>query len=363
MTTDSSYGDSNVILGDFGALDLGRFHYLSSLSSLSTLNVLDWEEYDGTYFKWEDKRFQLPHLKNLQIKGDGAGYSTIKGLIDLCPALNSVHLHIDNGPDVMTFSEAVSTLPSTLEDLTLGCGPERVLDEPTDHLLFRFTQLRSLDLDKSCYLETIHLLLSKLPLLVSIRLAHGTISPFGFLSLVAGPTRLVNLKQICFDFDEGFVGIRTDFRKRTHREGFSRWSRETWRLPNDPSKRDEVEEEEGYVPGLKELIMVAERNGVRIRGSIHGMLENTEGYWIEANNQAIVRICLDNSSEHLARLRYVHARATRAGSFLPPLDFDSLERTHLELKNISSIDLPKRKWYIYSLKNVGGGDVMEEDAN
>jgi hypothetical protein len=331
---------------DTGFIDLGRFAFLSSLPSLSTLNV-DWPLVDGAVLSEEEEDFfQLNRVKKLRIRGPGADDSTIQGLVDLCPSLVSLDLSTTYDEADASYGDCLPLLPTTLETLKLGSEGAFLL--PTDDLLHRFTQLCHLDLDKGCYSSLIHVVLSQLPLLVNFRLGPGTVSPLGFLPLVSGSKRLANLRQITFDFEVGKVGSRISY--DTYLTLTSE-EKDGWEPSQDlmNGEDEDKEAEIGYTSGLRDFITVAEEHGVRNKGTVHEALANFEDYWIEEYNRAVLDFDSLRGTEESEYLEFVQDRVTRMELELPRLDLDSLDLTRLELVKV---DLPERGWGVYSLKNV-----------
>jgi len=326
---------------DEGFFNVHYFAFLASLPSLTDLTVYDWLSNTVAHFE-EEEALQLPNIKTLRIEGGGADENSIKALVDLCPALLSVALNTTYDDDSTSYAGALQILPLTLRSLTLESGYAKI--KPTDHLLFRFSQLRFLDLDKGCYSATIHTVLSHLPLLVDLRLGRGTIDPIGFLTLVSGPTRLVNLKLMILDLEAGAPGERLkqeSFKASTLGDRMNDWV-----LSCD--LRDGSETEENYVVNLSDLISVAEGNGVRIEGTVHAALKNFGDYWIESNNRSVLKMYFAHDT--FDHLRYIGAKAAQVGLSLPQLDPDSLNPIRFELVKI---DLPERNWYMYTLRSRG----------
>jgi hypothetical protein len=329
-------------------LDLHQFAFLATLPSLSTLDVVDWPVIYRSSLNEEEEDFRLLRVQTLRIEGMGAEQQYIRGLVELCPALTSVEL--DGTWSQFSYSDALDTLPSTIQSLRLGS--EYVTVEPSDQHLLRFAHLRSLDLGEGCYSNDIHSVLSELPSLVKLRLGRGAISPDDFKPLISGRTRLVNLNCIRLDFEVGVVGKRMSLVELEESDDAEEMN--DWRLSHDirSGQLGRGVGEDSYVTELKKLMTVAEANGVRIEGSVHEALALVESYWIEANNRAVIGVYSRNDS--LERLDFVQMQAYHNGVSIPDIDFDSLDYSRLELVKI---DLPGRNWYILGLRNVARSNL------
>jgi len=326
---------------------MDHFAFLAILPSLSDLNISEWPP-SSEYILEEEEELKFKNLRYLSIEGDGADERSIKALVDLCPILASVALNTTYHHECVTYEGALAVLPSTLHSLKLESGYASV--EPRDHLLSRFTQLRSLDLDEGCYSESIHQVLSQMPHLVEIRFGQGIISPVDFLPLVSGPTRLSSLRQITLDLELGEVGDRISC--EDYKMGPK--TMRGWKM--SPDLADGEYYEPGYVDRLKSLIDVAQANGISIEGSVHEALEQFEDYRIEEINRAVLDLYFSDLGAKLKEIQRARTLASEAGITLPQLDLDSIDFTPLVL---TEAQLPERNWFIYSLRNEAG--VSEEE--
>ncbi|GAA5960928.1 hypothetical protein JCM3765_007544 [Sporobolomyces pararoseus] len=322
----------------YDRIDLDHFAFLSTLPSLNKLEIYDWPPSTG-YCLTHEGRFELAHLKSLKIQGEGAEESTAANLAKLCPAL--LHLELNSTwDDVLDFDRCITQIPARPESLQLSSQytPHANL---SPHLLLRFTNLRSLDLADGCYSKTIHTALQLLPLLKKIRLGGGAISPPSFLTLLSGPARLVHLEIVILDFYVGERGICVvDLSEDLEMED--------WKMPRASVKEaeeGEPDEDPLQLGELRQLIEVAEENGVEVKGSCHEALENLQDFWIEKNNRAILSAYNGHDDEFLW-LQTVRRDAVVAGVALPSFDIDSLDPDHLELVKT---ELPERDWFILSL--------------
>jgi hypothetical protein len=325
---------------------LDSLAFLTALPSLTRLTVLDWPV--GTIVHYEEEEaFTFSHVRTLSIEGRGADEETIENLVNLCPALLSIELRTTFDDEFISYEPALEKLPATLQSLKLTS--DYVLIEPEDLCLRRFTLLQNLDLDKSCYSSMIHSTLADLPLLVNIRLGPSTIDPVGFLSLVSGPTRLVNLRRITLDFDVGVRGNRIKY------EAPSPWG--DW-IPSQDLVKGE-EEDESYVSRLGEVLAVAEETGIEIEGTVYEALANFEDYWIEENNRVVVNFYSFGGIRERGDLETIRGRLTGMGVPVPAINVYSLDLNRLE---VVQMDLPEHDWYLYSLRNEAGASVEEEGS-
>lgn len=341
--------------------DFSLLSFLSSLPSLSTLEISQWSSRPTTSTtREEEDRSQLLRLETLTLSGGGVAESSVANFLDRCPALKHVELSArqDNGP--VPFGEILPHLPSDLHILKLQLQ-ECDFVRPLDRLLRRFTSLRCLELDDSLYSGTIHSTLLRLLHLVRIRLGGGAIISADFLDLFSGSERLVHLE--CLELEAG-VGVEgctanesiqvEDLYEILGRE------MEDWNLPRFSTRFEaqpgsQIRDPLDFV-GLKRLIAVAEKKGIEVGGSIHEALENLEKYWIEAVNRATLAVYLyDRDLDNLdltARLDDLKERqwqAEEVGIDLPSTDTDSLDRDRLELVKTRYNGADSR--YSFSLKN------------
>ncbi|GAA5903215.1 uncharacterized protein JCM6883_002731 [Sporobolomyces salmoneus] len=311
--------------------------FLNVFTSLSTLTIIEWR---STEVAEPMAISSLPRLTTLRIKGPGAIESSVGNLIKACPSLRHFELVY---PESLTVpGSTFSLLPTTLESIKL-----EGIDSYRD--LQRFQNLRSLDLGKECYHRWVHEKILQLPSLVSLRLGPGHFRPSEFTELVSGPSRLLNLKRVTLDFDVGHRGkVTTDFAVSTQDSS----TMNDWILPASPHYGL-------FGPGslhygsIRQCIEVAESNGVRIEGTIHGSLATTEDYWIERNNRAVVSLAENNNAhqyDHLNDLREIRTTAAYEEITLPSLDLEFLDLSRLE---IVKIDLPARDWFVLNLRNKG----------
>ncbi|GAA5903090.1 uncharacterized protein JCM6883_002691 [Sporobolomyces salmoneus] len=326
------------------SIDWNYFSFLSVLPSLNTLTIYDWPDTPSTNFHTATSaEVVFPRVTTLRIDGLGTRSSSVETLLKACPSLR--HFEVEH-PRSNSFSDwSLSLLPATLESLKL-----EVIGGRGDLDLQRFKNLRSLDLGDECYSARIHMVILQLLDLVKLRLGTGLFDAVQSLSLVLGPSRLLNLEEITLDFDVGSRGSITDPSSdpqySTHMID--------WTLPRTSPgrvRRNPVDNFLQYA-AIRQFIKVAESNGVRIKGTIHESLATIKDYWIEKNNRAVVSLAnnLNNvhQNQYLNDLREIRATAISQGITLPSLDLASLDLARLE---IVKIDLPARDWFVLSLRN------------
>jgi len=332
--------------------------FLAVLPSLNELEISRWP-YDTHPYYEEEEAFRLPRVETIRLEGDGADEDSVKALVNICPALLSIDLDSGHSGSQTSFAPALGTLPSTLHSLKLRTNSEHA--EYADPPLSRFSALRSLDLGDGCYPGTIHQVLSRLPLLVDVRLEQGAIYALGFLDLVSGPGRLPNLKTIYLDSNVGRVGNRTSFHE-TDIESIDPGMLD-WQCPDEWCGEGPGYVEEGFATKFQELITVAEANGVRIEGTIHEALKTFEDSHIESNNRTVLAFYRSGGSDSIASLHNACYRmAARVGVLHPALkglNLDYLKSGHYELVEIP---LPERDWFIYTLRSRGTVS-QEEDVS
>jgi hypothetical protein len=326
---------------------LNQFAFLAALTSLTTLKLYHWPFDAHVTFEEkeeeEEESFELQHLQHLHIKGDGAAEDSIKALVELCPTLISVDLASTRGIGSTSYTDALETLPSTLQALKLGS--DLAIRGSQDAVLRRFNRLRFLDLDKKCYSTELHQTLALLPLLVEIRLGEGIVSPLDWVPLVCGTTRLVNLKKITFDFKVGKRGQTTNFETFEDVEGMKDWG-----LSDDLLKGAGAHVE--FIANLRKFISMAESNGVKVGGTVHEALAIFEDFWIEGNNRVVAGLYA--GFDWLNRLEDIRDGAFYASITLPSFDIEALEALDPDRLKLVKIDLPERNWYMYGLKDGGG---------
>ncbi|GAA5982546.1 hypothetical protein JCM5350_006110 [Sporobolomyces pararoseus] len=341
---------------DYDYLDLGSFAFLTAFPSLAILKLSDWPIVGDTVFEEEKDMFELECVTTLVVAGRGAEDASVAEFVKRCPAVLHLDLLTTFDDDYTSFLYCLPNLPTTLEFLKLDSTAQWSNLTSYDHLLLRFTNLRSLDLGDGLYSKTIHKTLQRLPLLEKIRLGGGSISPLDFLPLLSGKTRLVNLEFVTLDFGVGARGSQVT--ELSSLELLPDIGMGDWKLPEaspriealqtEDEENEEVAEYLDFAE-LKQLVEVAEENGVQIGGSVHEGLKNLEDYWIEKSNRAIVLAYNGYDTEfEFEWLQKVRADAAAAGVTLPHLNVDALDLKRLELVKI---DQAERVWFIFSLRN------------
>jgi len=317
--------------------DLAQYKWLPALRELK---IYDWDEHEEDDVHCLEKTV-LPNITALKVEGFAADMYSIESFFQVCPALVDLELYCTyaEGPDL---NAQLPQLPLTLRSLHLfGLHPCR---QPVDSILPSYIHLRSLRLGDGCYSQTIHTVLLQLPVLARIHLGKGEIDPSGFLSLLAGPSRLNSLTTIILDFDEGRMGTRiarpskTDLVVAAEADDLD-LNLDDWSLPGE-------DDDDGFDPeGVKGVIKAAKQSGITIKGSVFGALETLDCWGIELHNRSILYAVRSRDLTYVTRARSI---AIKLGISLPSLDLGSLDVTRLE---IVESNLPGQEWYVLSLKN------------
>jgi hypothetical protein len=308
---------------------------LSSLPLLSELDIGDWPWFDPGELVANTSRFL--GVKSLRVQGDGADAERVSELVNLCPQLEHLDLETTYNQGI-EFHKLAPRLPVTLHSLRVEASNA---DECFHDLaLPRFSYLRTLDLGDQTYTSKVHSLLVQLPLLVHLRLGLGIIDPVGFLSLLAGPSRLERLKILTRDTVEEaryLQGRRSpspsspNFLSSSYDSNMSDWTEPDVYLA-DPA-------------AFRRLLTEASSAGVQIAGTSVEALTVLESYYGEANNRAVIDAFHRHDFEFL---RLVRIGAIYSGVSLPSFDLDSLDLENLEIVENS---LPEEDSFELSLRN------------
>ncbi|GAA5835052.1 hypothetical protein JCM5353_002128 [Sporobolomyces roseus] len=329
-----------VSLGHAG--DSANIDDLSQLATLHSLRQLKVYHFNTSGMSgYRSAITPLSQITQLNIEGVAADLEPVKFVLNVCPSV----LHLELYSTYQTSAEFDSSLPhipATLHSLYLRSDASSATR--FDHLLSRFSQLRSIRLGDRCYSSTIHSALLQLPLLTRIHLGCGPLDPVGFRFLVTGPTRLLSLQTITLDFYTSQEG------KRSHRPyeiicgnngNFKGLGIEMsdWEFP------DEWEGACLDVGAYKESERLSKENGVVIDGTIKVALDWCRNYHFESNNRAVIDAYHRQDFTHL---RQIYSSAAQAGIALPNVAFHSLDTNRLE---IVEIDLPEHDWWMLSLRD------------
>jgi len=283
----------------------------------------------------------LPQITQLAIEGTAADTVLIRSLVDSCPSL--LHLDLRSTYSGSTlFETTLPHLPPTLQSLHLRS--KGYFARPFDHILSRFSQLRSIRLGDRCYSSTIHSALLQLPLLTHIHLGSGPLNPVGCHTLVTDATRLPFLQRLTFDSSISPEGQRS---QRPH-EIVRGIDGAINGLGIEMSDWDLPAEWEGApldVGAYEKLERLAKENGIVIDGTIKFALDWCRNYHLELNNRAVLDAY---HRQDLAHLHQIRSSAAQAGVTFPNIDFVALDTDRLE---IVEIDLPGQGWWALSLRS------------
>jgi len=308
---------------------------LHPLQSLAKLTIKNWEVYESTVIG--DHEFSsFPQVEILQIQGEGAEDSSVTELVGLFPSIVDLALHT-MWRDSSLWTGALSDLPKTLVSLSLFAEYDHVL--PAESLLTQYESLRRIHLGSTCFSSFVDVTLRQLPLLEEIRLGNGLIDAKAFLSLVTGSSRLVHLRNLILDLDDGHFGLciaveDSEVMVEKNEDGETEWE-----LPGylEEGSLDRV--------GLAKVVVVAESSGVKVEGTVLKALKVLKLHCVDSNNRAILAY---SGPADLRRLHEIRMEALRYNYKLPALDFDSLERDKLE---IVETKLPGTGWSVFGFRD------------
>jgi len=321
-------------LTDDSMVNLGFYNLLEECRTLTEFRLYEWDIYDPETMD-VDVTSNFPHIKTLEIHGEGAEDASVDKLLEMFPSLQNLTLH-STYSDVTSWRAALSVIPNTLDCLTLLADSHHF--SPADNELHSLVSLTRIHLGQHCYSPSIHLTLQRLKLLKEIHLPSGALNAIGFLSLVTGPSRLLYLEHLILDLDEGSYGPCTtlsgdEVSLESNEDGTT-----DWKLPHH---FDGGELKRGDVACL---IEVARSSGIRVEGTILKALKVLKLYCIDSNNRAILAY---SGPEDLRRLHKIRMEALRHDYRVPEFDSDSLERDKLE---IVEMRLEESNWSVFGFK-------------
>ncbi|GAA5961994.1 hypothetical protein JCM3765_007189 [Sporobolomyces pararoseus] len=325
-----------TIPGDF------FLHSSASFSALVSLRIFHLTLHERHLSSHLKQYGGLPSLLQLSIEGIEGDSHAVVSICSLAPKLRDLSLETSQSD----FNYVLSLLPTTLSKLELVTSQS----DPAarcDGGLSRFIHLERLHLGDYLYSRQLSSYITHLRDLQTITLGIGKLSVSEFLPLLSGQTRLPNLSRLQLNLvRDGKVGYRLFVDAEGSAGG--RWVPGDGRLTGGDWVVPEFEDgEEGdfTYENVKELVRVAEEEGIEVVGSMSGAFEIYSSYLLEIANLAIYRSFRDKDLRHIRNLQ---AERPHLCSRLPSLDLEALDPTNLK---IVKLDLPAEEWFSLSLEN------------
>ncbi|GAA5998746.1 hypothetical protein JCM5350_005487 [Sporobolomyces pararoseus] len=246
---------------------------------------------------------------------------------------------------VPDFDLLLLQLPVSLTELDIRLHVDSLTPtDECDELLPRFSQLKHLSIGEGLFSPDLPIYVADLSSLESLELGRGYIPFEELIYLVTGPTRLKHLRRLKLDLYETSA---LPYRFTLTADGINATA--------DPlhgksfvtfgtNSSSDLNHYGGEAEKGKELIEVAQREGIEVTGSIHRALQVFDARLLDLANTAVYDSWKLKSLEPIKRLLEDSDECGR----LPAFDLDNLDPTKLKLVKT---ELPEENWFSWTLEN------------